>query len=904
MLEHESTCEVKQTLHFPPPEKKIEFKHFGRAYGPSHTCYYDFECALQKDRPQGIIEARHRGIAYAYIIIDRRYNIVEKDFYLGPNSATHFVNKLSSSWARITREQPYYHLHMSNEQMESYKSQTMCEICDEPFGPKIVKNRHHDHSLSEHNYLAALCSRCNLQCKDGYKYLHAFSHNAAYDLGVLLNELGNVPKRNVDIMSKDGCKFMKVDIDFLRFMDSLALLNGSLAKLAKEHIDSGKPTTFTLAMLDKVPAEAHNLLLTGKQSFCYDYVSNWDVLNEPRLPPRDAFFNTLTQEELPEKEYKQALEVFKLAKCRNIGEYLVLYLKVDTGILADIFTVWRRTMLDLYRLDIAYYLSLSSFAWDAFLFKSKVVLDPISDPRMYDLIRRNLRGGFTSVVKQLSTAENHYTGAGSGEDGTHILYLDFNSLYATCMSEKLPTGGFRCLTDAERDEMLLQGLRNIDCNQERGYWILCDTKQVSPDVARYTDDLPLILAHADIVTEQLSEYSKSILVAENRKLPRNNRKLIATHEAQRDYLISLDFLQLLMRLGVEVSRVHTIFEFEQRAHLKSFVDSNIRERTNSTCAIKSKAFKLVNNAIYGKSLTNLERYANKYYLTTTRKQFLKHARSPFFKRATLLSEDRVLCTTRKDSLTIDTPTYLGFQILQIAKRRLYSFWYDTVKAKYGDKAKLLYTDTDSYIIQLTCRDAFEELNKAPLIRHIDFSNFPEDHSLYSIARKGKLGLLKSEVGSKIITQLVALKPKMYSLVTLDKQHICRCKGITRRQQAGLEHSSFIDALETNTSRRFVTRTIRNVGGQMCTCVTVKRGLSAFDDKRYVISPTVSLAYGHPDIPHDPEDEEAVISDLEMDVDAQENVEQNIRPAGRRHYPIFNMWAKRDSLAQNLFPNLL
>nr|XP_045586236.1 uncharacterized protein LOC123748078 [Procambarus clarkii] len=339
MLEHESTCEVKQTLHFPPPEKKIEFKHFGRAYGPSHTCYYDFECALQKDRPQGIIEARHRAIAYAYIIIDRRYNIVEKDFYLGPNSATHFVNKLSSSWARITREQPYYHLHMSNEQMESYKSQTMCEICDEPFGPKIVKNRHHDHSLSEHNYLAALCSRCNLQCKDGYKYLHAFSHNAAYDLGVLLNELGNVPKRNVDIMSKDGCKFMKVDIDFLRFMDSLALLNGSLAKLTKEHIDSGKPTTFTLAMLDKVPAEAHNLLLTGKQSFCYDYVSNWDVLNEPRLPPRDAFFNTLTQEELPEKEYKQALEVFKLAKCRNIGEYLVLYLKVDTGILADIFTV-------------------------------------------------------------------------------------------------------------------------------------------------------------------------------------------------------------------------------------------------------------------------------------------------------------------------------------------------------------------------------------------------------------------------------------------------------------------------------------------------------------------------------------------------------------------------------------
>lgn len=122
------------------------------------------------------------------------------------------------------------------------------------------------------------------------KYLHTCSHNAAYDLGVLLNELGNLPKCNVDIMSKDGYKFMKVGIDLLSFMDSLALFNGSLAKLVNEHISSGKPTTFTLAMLDKVPAEAHNLLLTGKQSLCYDYVSNWDVLNEPQLPlPRRIF---------------------------------------------------------------------------------------------------------------------------------------------------------------------------------------------------------------------------------------------------------------------------------------------------------------------------------------------------------------------------------------------------------------------------------------------------------------------------------------------------------------------------------------------------------------------------------------------------------------------------------------
>ncbi|XP_069176843.1 uncharacterized protein, partial [Procambarus clarkii] len=483
------------------------------------------------------------------------------------------------------------------------------------------------------------------------KFIYTFSHNAAYDLGVILNELSNVPNRKIDIASKDGFKFMKVDIGKLRFMDSLALLNGGLEKLAKEHIKEGKPTTYTSVMLDDVPAAAHHLLKTGKQVFCYDYISSLEKCNEPALPPPEAFFNSLKHEAISETDYTQAKEVFRLAECKTIGDYLKVYLKVDTGLLCDVFTVWRKTMLELYKLDITHYVSLSSFAWDAFLFKSQVVLDSISDPHLYDVLRRNLRGGFISVVRQHTSVQNEHIGADPSSTDKYILYLDFNGLYATCMTELLPQGGIRKLSAAECNDWLQQGLENIACDGDKGYWVMCDTKHVAPEVARYTFN-PV----------------------------------------------------MLMKLGLEVAKVNAVYEFQQSNYLKEFVETNARERANTPCAIKGKAFKLVSNAIYGKSLTN---------------------------------------------------------ILQIAKRIIYDFWYNTVKVHYGDKARLLYTDTDSYLIELTCPNAFEELNKLPLSQHMDFSNFPPENPYFDDSHKGQLGLLKSEVGAKIIKELIALKPKMY-----------------------------------------------------------------------------------------------------------------------------------------------
>ncbi|XP_069175223.1 uncharacterized protein [Procambarus clarkii] len=905
---HEESCTVSQVFSFYNPSDKISFKNYGRTYSPTHTAYYDFECLLDRQNPRGMVECKHKAIAYAYMILDREFNVVETYSYVGPDAVNHFITKLEASWKAIHAQLPNFPKNLSREQERMFQRQNTCQLCHQTFKDKKDKHRHHNHAIQENNYLGAYCARCNLQCKNARRYLTTFSHNAAYDLGIILKELSKNPHRDVEILTKEGLKFMQVIIGKLKFLDSLALLNGSLGTLASEHVAGKKPTKYTEHILNGVSDEAKALLIKGKQSLCYDYISSMDMLDEPQLPSRDKFYNVLHDSPLSEEDYNNALKVFNLGNCTNIKDYLMLYLKVDVGMLVDIFTLWRTSLKEIYELDIVFYVSLPSYAWDAFLFKSKVVLDYVYDQNIYDLLRRNLRGGFTSSIRQFTQAVNeHTTSNPSSDDDTHILYLDFNSLYAACMAEVLPQGGIRQLTDLERDTLLGQGLQHIPCDQDKGYWILCDTKHVSPEVARYTDDLPLVLSHTNITEEFLSEYSKKTLNDEKRKLPPKNTKLIASHLPQNDYLVSLDFLQLLLKLGLEVERVKTIYEFNQAPYLKDFISTNIRERANTTCKVKGKAFKLISNSLYGKSMTNISRYANTHHLVTTKHSFLTHARNPLYKRAVSLGQDRVLCTVMKDILKVTTPSYMGYQILQIAKRRLYEFWYNVVKAHYGERARLIYTDTDSFIFTLTCKDAFQEMTKAPLVDYMDFSNFDKDHPMYSATRKGELGLLKSEVKQKIITELIALKPKTYSLLTIDNEHLCKCKGIPYHQQKKITHASFQNTLETNTTFNFVSRSIRNVNGQICTCKTTKRGLSAFDDKRYLISPTESLAYGHPDIP-----EREVRVQVEEEVQEEVQVEEEVQvgdpvivdnPQPRRQlFPIFNLWEKRDRVAQQLFPN--
>ena len=111
------------------------------------------------------------------------------------------------------------------------------------------------------------------------------------------------------------------------------------------------------------------------------------------------------------------------------------------------------------------------------------------------------------------------------------------------------------------------------------------------------------------------------------------------------------------------------------------------------------------------------------------------------------------------------PIYLGSVILKTSKLHMYQFWYDHLKVKYGDKIQLVYTDTDSFVIEVETDDIYKDMYEDGHL--YDFSDYPKDHPNYSLNNKKVYGIFKDDLNGKILTEFTADKLKMYSYEYID-----------------------------------------------------------------------------------------------------------------------------------------
>ena len=843
--EHECDCTYTQTLVFPPKNTFVRFKNYAYAYPPSHLAFFDIETMAVPTGNNGRIVAEHQAIGYSYIIVNKNGDVVKKDSYVGQEATQKLYESMSNAWRDIKANTITFPIHMTPQDELRFKAQKQCELCHITFTKDAPPNRHHDHSIQHNNYLGAYCARCNFQCKNMLKYLPALAHNMSFDVGVMLKEI-KIEGDKVSLCVKSGTSLFKVRMGEIQFMDSLSIMNASLKSLADTHVAAGYPTKYTHEMVDHLPEEVRNFITTKKQIFCYEYITSMDRLQENCLPPREAFYNSLTEEELSEEDYEHALRVWEMTECQTLADYVKMYCQVDTGLLADTYLKYRETLMSIYTLDPSHYVSLSSYAYDAFLFYSKVIIDAPHDNVLYNLIRKHTRGGFVSCITPLMKANFDQDTQGNKN---YILYKDFNSLYASVMCQNLPYGNIRQLEEREMNEFLDKGILNHPTDGSVGYWLEIDSHAISPEIARLTDEFPLALTHMRVTNDHLSPYSKHLLEEMGRKsLPKKNVKLIASHKALKNHLISLPLLQLLMDLGLKVRSVHRIYRYSQSCYLQSFIERNVEERSKTSCGIANRVFKLMSNAIYGRSLMNEVRYGEVHRFVTNKLTFLRTIKSPAFKRVIPLGENRVITVSSKEKINITQPNFVGFQVLELAKVAMYRWFYKVLKANYPqEKSVLAYMDTDSYIFSISINNGlYDELRFGPMSQYIDFSNFPHDHPLYNNQNKGKLGLLKSETGAKLIKECVILKPKMYSILLDDEEQISRGKGIPRRIQSKINHQKYKDTLLNSTVTYFRTRTLTRVNGQMCTVAVRRKGLCPFDDKRYYVDAYTTRAYYHPD----------------------------------------------------------
>ena len=175
--------------------------------------------------------------------------------------------------------------------------------------------------------------------------------------------------------------------------------------------------------------------------------------------------------------------------------------------------------------------------------------------------------------------------------------------------------------------------------------------------------------------------------------------------------------------------------------------------------------KLMNNSVFGKTMEKIRKHRD-IKLVTTDKKRSKLVSEPNYHTINLISEDLAIIEMKKTKVKMNKPIYLGLSILQISKTLMYEFWYNYMKPKYGNDVKLCYMDTDNFVMNIKTNDFYRDIANDREIR-FDTSNYEVNRPLLTGKNKKVIGLMKDELGGKIITEFVTLRPKTYSYLTDD-----------------------------------------------------------------------------------------------------------------------------------------
>ncbi|XP_053207029.1 uncharacterized protein LOC128391206 [Panonychus citri] len=244
---------------------------------------------------------------------------------------------------------------------------------------------------------------------------------------------------------------------------------------------------------------------------------------------------------------------------------------------------------------------------------------------------------------------------------------------------------------------------------------------------------------------------------------------------------------------------------------------------------------------YGKLMED-KRKRVKVDLVTSEVMAARRTRKQLCKNMRILSEDKVLFQMLPDSVLLDKPIIVGFTVLELAKLHVYTLYYDRFKSFYNDNIKLVYSDTDSLLIEIKTNDLPSDMKYFSDI--MDFSDLPVDHYLYSDVNKKKIGCLKDEMSGEVIDEVVALRPKLYAIKTENnvKKRAKGVQGVVVKNQL-----TFDDYKQSLFNVELVRRMNRRLGSEnhiIHLYENEKIALSPFEDKRYLIDSVNSLAYGH------------------------------------------------------------
>ena len=751
---HKEYCNTNECVKINMPKKgaMLKFKNYCNFEKVPFIIYADTEalikpiqnCTPDPGKSYTNKYQKHEPISFSYYIKcfdDNVYKPVLRS-YTGVDAMEKFVEWLEKDVKEIANipAVPYGEMIITDEEKEQYKKATKCWICNnelvkevEKEGKKeLVEDKVRDHCHFTGRYRGAAHNSCNLKYRKP-KFIPVVFHNlSGYDSHLFIKNLG-FTAGNIDCIPNNEEKYISftkniqvgtykkkaIDAEGYAYYEQKPIFH----KI--RFIDSFKFMSTSLdSLVNNLPEEAFNnlkryykgdelSLVKRKGVYPYEYMDSLERFKENKLPSKKAFYSRLMGKGISNKDYEHAKNVWDVFKMKNLQDYHDLYNVTDVLLLADVFENFRNICLENYKLDPAHYFTAPGLAWDACLKMTGVNLELLTDMDMLLMVERGIRGGVSMISKRYAKANNKYMGKSYVNNlvSVFLMYLDANNLYGGAMSMKLPTHGFKWMNDKE-----INVWRKIPC-------ILEVDLEYPEDLHDLHNDYPL--------------------APERIKCKNNVEKLIPNLRDKKKYVVHYKNLSQYLDLGLRLTRIHRGIKFEESEWLKTYIDINTKLRTEANNNFEKDFFKLMNNSVFGKTMENIRNRVDVKLVNDRDRDNEKLAAMPNFRNLNIFCKELVAVHMKKTSLTMNKPIYLGMCILDLSKTIMYDFHYNYIKPKYGDKGKLLFTDTDSLMYEIETEDFYKDISEDVKDR-FDTRGYPHNHpsGIPTGCNKKVLGMFK------------------------------------------------------------------------------------------------------------------------------------------------------------------
>ena len=856
-----------QQVEMPNEEDIMVFKNHYKKLKASFVIYADFECLTTRtgtisskevktdkytnDKAKSYHYQHQRACGFMINVVNSIDNSNQPFLYRSEDCMDMFVKKMIEVKDKtMNRMKENKDIIMRADDWRGFKTATKCFISGNDIKEGDKKVRDHCHFTGK--YRGCANDACNLQFSMRYYKIPVFLHNLENHDSHLVIERANELSQNgrIDVIALNSKKFITFAFKNLCFKDSFSFLSPSLDKLVKlsKYEEGSKKQNwqsyFKFSQRNPYVSNDEDLdLLAEKGAYPYDYFTSIDKFREKQLPPKEAFYSNLTESNIEDDEYERALKIWEHFGIRNLGQYHDLYLRTDVLLLTGVFEKIRDLCLEYYGLGPANKFTLPNFAWDSMLLKTGVEIGPITDKEMYEMIEKGLRGGMCQVSHKEAKANNKYMmdDYNANRPSHYINYLDANNLYGLAMSMKLPIGKLKWIKKILTETMIMDWNENDD-----NAYILEVDLEYPQEIHDEQADYPLASENMKVEEKLLSRHQRVLYrhyyngkEAKDEKQP----KLILNQMDKNNYVVHIKALQFYLKKGMKLKKVHSGVKFKQRCWLKPWIDFNTEKRKVAKSDLEKDMFKIMNNAVYGKTMENVRNHID-CELVSTQDRIQKCINNPNYKGCRIINEELAGVEKTKTKLKLNKPIYLGMSILNRSKVHIYSFYHDVLKTKYQDDKRLTYTDTDSSVLQTFTDDIYEDWKD--IKDYMDFSGCDKNHPCWDVTNKKVLGKFEDEMDGKIITNFTALRPEMYCLKVFNEEKAeKKAKGLPKlKVKRDLDMNDYQATLHEHIPKNVNFNAIRSKNHQIYSINQSKVGLTSYDNKRYWFNDTDSVPYGH------------------------------------------------------------